>query len=136
MAVKKIESVKFSGGISPFQKVGIDGAFRYSSHTQLHEDPNYITLAQAPAKVSGSICIDLVKWMQDASPYSTDRYGYGDTGTIYKITSAESWSVDRAGATVANGSTGQGLCIFDDYLYYATSTTIGRKGKLSGKYLW
>ncbi|HEX9063138.1 MAG TPA: hypothetical protein VF941_23440, partial [Clostridia bacterium] len=37
---------------------------------------------------------------------------------------------DRAGATIGNGAAGQGLKVFDDYLYYATSTTIGRKGLL------
>lgn len=132
MAINKKEITNFVGGISPFQKMGIANSFRWSANTNLHQDPNYITLMPSPAKVSGSVAIDLGKWMKDCSPFSTDRYAYGDAGNIYKITSAESWSLDRATATIGNGAAGQGLEVFDDFLYYATSTTIGRLGKLSG----
>jgi hypothetical protein len=86
----------------------------------------------APTKVSGNTVVDLTKWGVDASPYATDRYFYDESGNIYKETSGGTWSVDRSGATIGNGAAGQGLALFDDFLYYMTSTTIGRKGKLSG----
>lgn len=132
MAIKKIETTKFMGGISPFQKQGIEGSFRWSSHLNIHQDPNYVTLFPAGSKVSSTTVTDLVKWIVDGSPFDSNRYAYSDTGAIYKITSSDVFSLLRSGVTIGNGAVGQGLCVFDDYMYYITSTTIGRYGKLSG----
>lgn len=122
----------FSGGISPFDKVGIKGSARFIKTLNLHEDPSRVTLMPAPAKVSGSTVTALVKWGVDTNPYATDRYFYDASGNIYKETSGGTWSVDRAGATIANGAAGQGMEVFDNFVYYATSSTIGRKGYLNG----
>lgn len=85
-----------------------------------------MTLMPALAKVSGSTVVDLVKWAESGTPWDTNKYFYGDAGNLYKETSGGVWSVDR---TVSGGA-GQGLLAFDNYLYYSTATTLGRKGPL------
>jgi len=130
MAIKFKEHTKFNGGISPYQKIGIEGSYRFSSAVNIHQDPNFLTLAPKSTKISSTTVTGLCKWMIDASPYSIDRYA--TDGGIYKITNTDTVSLDRSAATIGNGSTGQGLEVYDDFLYYATASTIGRKGKLSG----
>lgn len=128
MSLIKREHTTFNGGISPFEKQGIEGSARWLEALDIHQDPNYVTLAQSVSKVSSTTATDLVKWMKDASPYNTNRYAYGDAGKLYGIDSSDTFSLLR---TVTNGY-GGGLEVFDDYLYYPTLTTIGRYGKLSG----
>lgn len=129
---QKIIIKGFSGGISSYDKIGIKDSARFIKSLNIHEDPGKITLMPAMTKSSGSTVTDLVKWGVDTTPFATDKYFYDLTGNIYKLTSGGTWSVDRAGGTVGNGTAGQGMAVFDDYLYYATSTSIGRNGKLSG----
>jgi len=129
MPKKKIIVKDFTGGIGTTgEKKDIANSCRWSKHLNIFEDPSYATLSRKLTKVSGSTVLGLVKWADDASPYSTDRYFYDSASHIYKETSAGVWSnpID------ATGGTGEGLKVFDDYLYYATGTTIGRYGKLSG----
>jgi hypothetical protein len=132
MAEQNISLTTFSGGISQSNKVGLPGAGRFVKFLNPYLDPSYLSPFQKPTKVSGSTVVDLVKWMEDGTPYDTNRWFYDLAGNIYKETSAFAWSVDRAGATIANGAAGQGLKVFTDGLYYATSTTIGRKYPLDG----
>jgi hypothetical protein len=132
MAEQNISVTTFSGAISQSLKVGLPGSGRFVKFLNPYLDPSYLSPFQKPTKVSGSTVVDLVKWMEDGTPYDTNRWFYDLAGNIYKETSAFSWSVDRAGATIANGAAGQGLKVFTDGLYYATSTTLGRKYPLDG----
>ena len=118
----------FSGGISPDQKVGVPGSFRFARNLNIHEDSNYVTLQPKLSKVSGDTVVDLVTWAADGTPFSTDRYFYDQAGKIYKETSGGTWSLLR---TVSNAS-GNGFLVFDDYLYYALDAELGRYGLLSG----
>lgn len=119
----------FFGGISQAEKIGLEGAFGAGSEfLDFNKDPNQLTIQLAGSKVSGSVVVDLVKWLVDASPHDTNRYGYGDTGKIYRETSGGTWSVLR---TVSNAG-GQGMAVSADYLYYTQDTQIGRYGPLSG----
>src|SRR5258708_2781616 len=118
----------FSGGISQNSKTGLPNAARFTRNLAIYEDIDSVTLTPKPIKDSASTVVDLVKWMIDAAPYEAARYAAGDSGKIYRIAS-NTWSVDQ---TVASGSpAGQGLVMLLDGLYYATSTTIGRKFSLS-----
>lgn len=121
----------FSGGISPDSKRGLPGSCRFSQNLNIYEDSSYVSLSPTPIKNSGEIVAALVKWMADGTPYDSYRYAYDDVGNIYKI-NGDTWSVDRSGAAIGNGAAGQGLIVFDNYLYYPTATTLGRKGLLSG----
>lgn len=122
----------FYGGMSPFEKIGVGGAEEvscsFSQNFNIHEDPSYLTQNPATSKVSGTTVTDLVKWIEDGTPFDTNRYFYDASGKIYKETSGGTWSSIK---TVTDGD-GQGMIVFDDYLYYASKDTIGRYGKLSG----
>src|SRR3972149_11058285 len=90
-------------------------------------DPSFLTLSRAPTKVSGSTVTDLIYWSTLGSPHDTNKYFYSEGGKIYRETSSNVWSSLRT----VSGSSGEGLVIFDDYLYYALDTELGRYGKLS-----
>jgi len=132
MAMQTIVENSFVGGITNYQKSGIEHSARFIKNLNIHEDPNYITQHPKTAKISGTTIVDLIKWIQYTLPFENSFYYYDQSGNIYKQDSSNVFTVDRSGATIANGAAGQGLLSFDDYLYYTTSTTIGRKGKLSG----
>lgn len=120
---------EFTGGIGTVgEKKDVINSGKFLKNLNIFEDPSYITLSRKLTKVSGANVLGLPLWMEDASPYSTDRYSYDNAGRIYKETSGGVWS----NPINASGGAGEGLKVFDDYLYYATGTTIGRYGKLSG----
>lgn len=68
----------------------------------------------------------MIHWFADGSPWNTNRYAYDSGGKIYQITSADSVSSIR---TVSGGA-GEGLLVFDNALYYALGTNIGRYAPL------
>src|SRR5258708_6374566 len=129
MSYKTIEIKEFNTGMTDFEKDGGDGAnAQLVQALQIHEDPSYMVPVPIPTKVSGSIVTDLPKWMVDTVPYGTNKFVYGGSGNMYKVTSSDTFTLDRSGATIANGAAGQGLQVLDDWMYYSTSTTIGRYG--------
>lgn len=123
---------QFNGGISQNSKSGLPNSVRFAKNLNIYSDDDSVSLNPIPVKVSGAVVVDLIKWMTDVFPSSTDKYAVGDQGNIYKITSSEVWSLDRSGATVGHGAAGQGLGYLPDAMYYATATTLGRKNTLSG----
>src|SRR5688572_12118697 len=131
MAKKTITLTNWDGGLTPQEKRGIAGSARFVKNLTPHEDDSYLTLSAKASKVSGETVTGLVKWAVDGSPWDTNRYFYDDGGDLYQETSGGTWSLLRDGATIGNGAAGQGLTTYDDYLYYPTSTTIGRYGPLS-----
>jgi len=129
MAKQNLIIRDFSGGIGTLgEKKDIPNSVRFSKNLNPFEDTSYITLARKTTKVSGSTVTTLPTWMEDGSPWSTNRYFYDEGGKIYQETSGGAWSSLR---TVSGGA-GEGLKVFDDYLYYALGVSLGRYGKLSG----
>ncbi len=119
----------FSGAIATVsEKKDIPFSARFVKNLNPFEDPAYITLSKKASKISSTTVTDLCFWMEDGSPYTTNRFAYDLSGKIYQITSGDSVSSIRT----VSGSTGEGLKIFDDYLYYMLPTNIGRYGRLSG----
>lgn len=124
---KILQLRRFSGGISSFTKIGPE--YSASDITlDIFQDPSFMTMPRAASKVSGSVLDNLVVWAVDGSPFDTNRYFYDLGGKIAKETSGGTWSSIR---TVSGGA-GEGMEIFDDYLYYALATELGRYGRLSG----
>lgn len=123
MAKQTVIVSDFSGGKSEFEKTWNTGSGLEIKRLNIREDPNYITML--PRATDTATVNDLPKWMVDGGPWSTDRFAYGSTGYLYKET-ANVWSVLR----IVPNSRGQGLYVFDDALFYATNTSIGRYGKL------
>lgn len=132
MAQQHIDLTSFEGGISQSQKVGLKGSGRFMKKLDIYNDQSYMIPFPKSTKVSGTTVLDLVKWMEDGTPWDSNRWFYDAAGNIYKETSGFVWSVDRATATIGNGAAGQGLLVFADGLYYTTSTTLGRKYPLDG----
>ena len=116
----------FYGGISPYEKKarGFSGMVapdrksfaRFMRNLNIHEDPSYMTPHPALSKISSTTVTDLVKWMDECNPWSTDKYAVDASGNIYKIDNTDTVTVDRAGATIANGAAGQGLLTFNNFV--------------------
>jgi len=129
MAIKKLTIKNFSGGIGTVgEKIDVANSAKFTKNLNPFEDPSYVTLARGATKVSGSTVTALPTWMEDGSPFDTNRYFTGEGGKIYRETSAGVWSSLRT----VSGSAGEGLKVFDDYLYYALDAELGRYGKLTG----
>jgi len=129
MAKDKLVIKNFSGGIGTMgEKIDVANSVKFMKNLNPFEDPSYITLSRKTSKVSGSTVTSLPTWGEDGSPYDTNRYFTGEGGKIYRETSAGVWSSLR---TVSNSS-GEGLKVFDNYLYYALEAELGRYGLLTG----
>lgn len=128
MALQSLKLNNTSGGITTLSsKAGIDNSARFMQNVNIFEDPNFLTNSKKTTKVSGSTVDDLVHWIEDGSPWSTNRYFYAANGKIFQETSAASWSSLR---TVSGGA-GEGLLVHNDSLLYALATNIGRYWPLS-----
>lgn len=110
------------GGISDTKKSGPPDSAAFLLNMDVRTDPSQATVDPAPTRVGGGVITDLIMWWDLACD---NLYGYGNTGNIYKKTSADVWSLDH----IAPDSQGNGLVYFpeDGYLYYARNTSIGRQ---------
>jgi len=127
--IKTLPITDFQGGIGTLgQKRDKPGSARFTKNLDPFEDTSYVTLSRKTTKISSTTIANLPLWMVDGSPFVTHRYVYDLGGKIYQVTSGDSVSLLRT----VTGSTGEGLVIFDDYLYYMLPTEIGRYGRLSG----
>lgn len=125
---KYLNQKNFYGGIAPSEKIGTTGSFAFGKSLNIFDEPTQISILPKTVKVSGSTVTDLIKWIVSGKPHDTNMYFYSEGGKIYKETSGGTWSALQ---TTAN-SYGQGMEIFDDYLYYTQNTQLGRYGPLSG----
>ena len=118
----------FFQGIADFPKTGGEASYRLGRSIDHRTDTRALSLNPKTIKESGSVVTDLPKWSV-TSP-AGDTYIYGDTGNIYKRTSAGSYSLIH---TVPN-SHGNGMAYFgeDDFIYYTSDKLIGRYGPVSG----
>lgn len=120
---------RFIGGVSDFPHENLVPDAYYSGiSVDVRTEPRHVSILPRTLKESGTVVTDLIKW---ADVYQTDlsTYMYGDSGNIYKRTSARSYSLLR---TVPN-SHGNGLSYNpeDDFFYYTTDKAIGRYGNMT-----
>lgn len=92
------------------------------------DDPGRFSLNPGAVKESGSVITGLPKWIVSGQPYDTNTYAYDANGVLYKRTSGGTWSLIRS----VSNSHGQGLGVYNDYLYYVQDTQVGRYGPLDG----
>lgn len=129
MAIKSLIIKDFQAGIGTLgQKRDKPGSARLVKNLDPFEDQDYITLSRATTKKSSTTITNLPLWMADGSPFTTNRFVYDLGGNLYSVSSSDVVALLRA----VSGSAGEGLFIFDDYLYYMLGTDIGRYGRLSG----
>lgn len=133
-------TTKFSGGLSINSKSGLDNSFRFAKHLSIYADDDSVTLNPQPVKVSGSTVVGLIKWFVTTIPFTPgDRWGYDDAGNLYRTDGGITWSLERSGGTIGHGAAGQGLIVFQNALFYASSTTLGTGSPLSngtGAIVW
>lgn len=117
----------FSAGIADYEKGGEPNEYAFGRSVDYRTNPLELTLLPKTTKESGTVVTDLPK---DGDLVGTSLFYYGDTGNIYKRTSAGSHSLQR---TVAD-SHGNGMKYYteDDFLYYTSDTAIGRYGQATG----
>lgn len=114
------------GGLSDGSRSGISGSFRYGHGLDYKTNIDAVTADLALTKDSSTTVTDLIHWFA-YDGVQADLYAYGNGGKIYRKRSG-TWSLLR---TVADAG-GEGLAVYDDYLYYRTEESIGRYGALSG----
>lgn len=113
-------------GIADYEKESVQvDSVAFARQIDFRTNPRKWKILPKTIKESGSVIIDLPMW---GDRISTDTYIYGDTGSIYKRTSAGSVSLEKS---VAN-SHGNGLKYFgeDGFMYYATDIALGRFGRI------
>jgi len=111
----------FRGGISDEESRGIKGSFKFGQALDIHKDLDSLSCQQAMKKESGTIVTDLILFMVPAS--DGNSYHFGDSGKIYKRTSAGVWSLVY---TDANGKI-KGAEEWNGNMYWATNTNLARK---------
>ena len=126
MARQIIPQSRFQG-LAYSDKEGIKSSYKWAQSVDYRTDPTKLLILPKTAKVSGTVVTDLI---MDGDRQSTDFYSYGDSGNIYKRTSAEVWSnLHTVPDSHANGMKYYGE---DGYLYYTSDTVIGRYGPFGG----
>jgi hypothetical protein len=135
MALQQIVLDQYYGGISDPEKQIVRSAyyqekqyqFGFAQNINVLEDSGQFQLNPKTTLDSGNVFTGLPKWIVSGQPYTSDVFAYDANGHIYKRTGG-TWSDIR---TVAN-SHGQGMTVFNDYLYYVQDSQVGRYGPLSG----
>lgn len=128
MAFSYITRNKWFGGNSFSNKMSQNQfGCRRLVNFDIHRDPSYLYTNPQMNKISGNVVKDLILFSADASPYNTNKYHIGNVGRLYQEDSLANVTY----LSSISDSVGNGLEIFDDYLYYMNNTTIGRYGKLS-----
>jgi hypothetical protein len=129
MATKTLVLNDFTGAIGTLgEKRDVQGSARFLKGLNPFEDVSYVVNSKQPAKVSSTTVVNLPHWMEDGSPWTTTRYVYDEGGNIYSVSTSDLFTNIRT----VSGSTGEGLKVFQNYLYYAGGITFGRYGKLDG----
>jgi hypothetical protein len=128
MAAKQIVVADFTGGIGTIgEKRDVEGSAKYVQGLNVYEDSSYVVNSKKATKVSLTTITGLPQWLIDGSPWTQNRFVYDKNGVIYVVNPSDTVSVFFS----VSSSAGQGIGVFEDYLYYANGTTIGRYGPLS-----
>ena len=117
---------RFFGGLSEAQKEGPKGSFLYGDRLDIHSDLSSVTAGVKTTKDSSTTVTDLPKWIEHDA-VNDKTYAYGDTGNFY-VESAGTWSA----LTAASTAVGQGMKIWNDYVYLRKTSALARYGPLSG----
>ena len=108
----------FNGGISSGSKIGIKGSFQFGQGLNIHDDPDRLQIMPVSTKDSGTTVTDLPLF---ATPntVNSNLYFLGDTGNVYKRTSAGTWS------KLGDYTAGQGMGFFSgtNMIYFTDNNT-------------
>ncbi len=119
----------FRGGISDENDKGVAGAYKFSYGLDIHGRNDVLTAKQAMATVFGSANTTqtgIIQWMVPASDGTT--YCFGSTGSIFARSGDGAWTFvynDENGGI--RGAAEWKLSDGNDYLFWATATSVARK---------
>lgn len=116
---------QWDAGIADSPRNVPNDGIAFGRSIDVRSDQRQITLLSKTTKESGTVVTDLIK---DGDEVDGELFMYGNTGNIYKRTSAGSISLARS----VSDSSGNGMKFYgeDGYLYYTTDKYIGRYGQL------
>lgn len=124
MALQVFRQDNFTGGISEGSKSGYKGSFNNSLGLDFRTDPDKLQVMPMLVRDSDAKITDFVRWGVELAG---TVYFYGNTGRIYKRNSTQNYSLLKT----VSSSTGQGIAIFNDELWYAGNTNLGKSSNFS-----
>ncbi len=146
MAIQALSMTRFNGGIavgdketitSVYNQNGLNSSWRFGTGANVHDEPSkWSALPRSVNVFSGAYGTgefsDEPRWFADARPYVAATFMYGSFGHVYVEDDTGSWTYIH---TVPD-AVGQGMCVFDDYLYCVSDTAVSQYGPLSGSASW
>ena len=147
MAFKVLSITRFNGGISigdketitsVYNQNGLNSSWRFGYGVNIHDEPSKFSALPKSLNVlsgaygAGIVLQDELRWIRDGYPWINNVFAYGSTGRVYQEDAAGNWTYIH---TVPN-SVGNGMEVFNDYLYCVGDTTISRYGPLDGTPTW
>ncbi len=145
MAIQVLSMTRFNGGIgigdketitSVYNQNGLNSSWRFGTGVNVHDEPSKWSALPKSVNVFSGVYgtgtfSDEPRWFVDASPYAPSVFMYGSTGKVYQET-AGVWTLIQ---TVPS-SVGQGMCVFDNYLYCVSNTAVSQYGPLDSSPTW
>ena len=125
---KIISIQEFYGGQSSDEAIGPNASFSYSRALDHRSNPSQLTVLPGPRKISEGSVIDLA--LNFVQVQNGNRYGIGNQGNLYKISTTNAISIEAKLPTATDGL----LYRQDsDALYIATQTDLRRYYPISGE---
>jgi hypothetical protein len=138
MALKQITIDTILGGWSPSEYFSTKGQFLSSIgiDPEMPKDdsstrPSGLIRPTAMAKFSGTEITGSPLWMTTTNK-NTNTYVYTSDGKIHVVDSNIAMATPLNGGAAITTSSGNGMEYYNNYIYYARNTDIGRYGPLSG----
>ena len=116
----------FYGGTSEHPKESPKGGFYYGDNLDIRSDLSAVGIQIKTTKDSSTTITDLPKWIEHDA-VNDKTYTYADDGKFYEEASG-TW----AALTTPSTAHGQGMRIWNDYVYLRKDSVIARYGALSG----
>jgi hypothetical protein len=123
----------FYGGSASDDAIGTAASFGYARAIDHRKNPSQLSVLPGPRKISGSVVTDLI--LNVAQVRSGDRYGFGDQGNVYKI-STSNVVTKLASTGISTGTDGLLYRSDSDALYCASHTRLHRYYPISGSPTW
>lgn len=116
----------FFGGMSTDSKLGTKSQFYYGRHLDFRKNPSNFSVLPAATRADMGTVVDLIQDMTQIP--SGARYAIGDAGNLYKITTANTWTISNIGE---NGSAGIIYRADVDNIYIPGQTKVARINMVS-----
>lgn len=148
MATKILSISRFNGGIaigdketitSVYNQNGLNSSYRFGVGVNIHDEPSKFSALPAPVNVAtgvlggsngNNVITDEIRWIVSANPYINYHFAYGNTGNVYREDATGTWTLIH---TCGDSSKGNGMVVFNDYLYCVTNTKIAQYGPLDAQ---